>query len=98
MKSLSFLTISFFLIFSNIQASTLDEVKKRDYLKCGIADDIIGFSSFNDLGEWVGFDVDFCKAIAAAIFGDTQKIEYVTTTSKSRFPALASAPHASPES
>ena len=85
--------IIFFLIFIitlDLNAKTLDYVKERGYLICGISENLIGFSNFNDRGEWVGFDVDFCRAVAAAVFGDANKVEFITTTSKSRFPLLAS--------
>ena len=81
-----------FLIFASIisKASVLDEVKKRGYLKCGVSEPTIGFSNIDDLGNWKGFDVDICKAIAVAIFGDTNQVEFVQTTNRSRFPVLFS--------
>ena len=85
--------IIFFLIFLlalDLNAKTLDYVKERGYLICGISENLIGFANFNDKGEWVGFDVDVCRAVAAAVFGDANKVEFITTTSKSRFPLLAS--------
>tara|TARA_B100000686_G_scaffold346616_1_gene433659 strand:- start:98 stop:1135 length:1038 start_codon:yes stop_codon:yes gene_type:complete len=80
----------FFLFFSPIYASTLDTVKSRGYLICGVSENFLGFASLNDEGEWVGFDVDMCRAVAAAIFGDSKKVDFVSTTSRSRFPILAS--------
>ena len=82
------LTIS--LCGFSIKASTLDEVKDRGYLSCGVSEGFIGFASINDQGKWIGFDVDICRAVAAAVFGDSNKVEFITTTSRSRFPILAS--------
>ena len=79
------------LIFAmTLNAKTLDEVKDRGYLICGISENFIGFATFNDKGEWVGFDVDICRAVATAVFGDSNKVEFITTTPRSRFPILAS--------
>ena len=50
----------------------------------------IGFSDIDSQGEWIGFDVEFCRAVALAIFGDSKKVKFVSTTSRSRFPILAS--------
>ena len=90
---ISLLTLTFTLFYSIstlVFAKTLDEVKNRGYLKCGVSDeDFIGFSSINDLGKWKGFDIDLCKSIAIAIFGDSDKVEFLPMTSRSRFPSLA---------
>lgn len=72
------------------QAGTLDDVKKRGELICGVATGLAGFAAPNDKGEWSGFDVDMCRAVAAAIFQDATKVKFVPTTAKSRFPALQS--------
>lgn len=69
---------------------TLDKVKKRGALKCGVSTGIAGFSSPNDKGEWSGLDVDFCHAVAAAVLGDASKVKYVPLTAKERFTALQS--------
>jgi len=71
-------------------AGTLDDVKKKGYLDCGINTGLIGFAAPDDKGEWAGFDVDLCRAVAVAIFGDKTKVKFTPTTGKSRFPALAS--------
>ena len=78
------------LFFFEINAATLDDVKSREYIKCGVSEGLTGFASPNDKGEWSGFDVDICRSVASAIFGDSSKVEYISTTSKSRFPMLAS--------
>lgn len=83
------LLILIFINFSQIKANTLDEVKNRGYLNCGVAENFIGFASPNDSGEWMGFDVDLCRAVAVAIFGDSKKVKFIPTSSRSRFPILA---------
>ncbi|MGD9914450.1 MAG: amino acid ABC transporter substrate-binding protein, partial [Rhizobiaceae bacterium] len=70
-------------------ADTLDDVKARGTLKCGVHTGLAGFAQPDDKGEYTGFDVDYCRAIAAAIFGDPSKVEYVATTAKDRFEFLA---------
>ncbi|RTL96923.1 amino acid ABC transporter substrate-binding protein [Ancylobacter aquaticus] len=70
------------------QANTLADVKARGTLKCGVSQGLAGFSAKDDKGQWAGFDVDFCKAVAAAIFDDASKVEYVPLSAEARFPAL----------
>jgi general L-amino acid transport system substrate-binding protein len=70
-------------------AATLDDVKARGVLKCGVNTGLAGFAAPNDKGEYSGFDVDYCKALAAAIFDDTSKVEYTGTSAKDRFEVLA---------
>jgi len=72
------------------QAATLDDVKAAGEVKCGINTGLPGFAFTDDKGNWTGFDVAYCKALAAAVFGDPGKIKYVNLTGKNRFPALAS--------
>jgi general L-amino acid transport system substrate-binding protein len=69
-------------------AQTLKAVKERGSLVCGVSQGLPGFSSRDDKGIWSGFDVDFCKAIAAAIFDDPSKISYVPLNAAERFDAL----------
>ncbi|WP_374448076.1 amino acid ABC transporter substrate-binding protein [Stella sp.] len=69
---------------------TLDAVKQRGQLICGVSPSTAGFSRPNNQGAWEGLDVDFCKAVAIALFGDASKVRYVSTTSPQRFPALQS--------
>ncbi len=71
-------------------AATLDDVKARGHLQCGISTGLAGFSFQDANGEWNGFDVDMCRAVAAAIFGDPNAIQFTPTTGKTRFTALAS--------
>jgi general L-amino acid transport system substrate-binding protein len=65
-------------------------VKARGFLKCGIDGGLPGFSAPNDKGEMVGIDADYCKALAAAIFGDKSKVKFTNLTAKERFTALTS--------
>ena len=69
-------------------AGTLDEVRARGKLICGVREDQSGFSEKDKSGHWQGFDIDFCKAVAAAVLGDTGKVEYRTLTAGNRFAAL----------
>src|SRR5512143_2860291 len=72
------------------QASTLDAVKQRGKLVCGVSTGILGFSIADEKGKWSGFDVDFCRAVASAIFGDPEKVDYVPLAADQRFDALKS--------
>src|SRR4029453_18106000 len=69
---------------------TLDAVKQRGTLNCGVNDGLAGFGAPNDKGEWAGLDVDVCRAVAAALFGDAKKVKYIPLTAKERFTALQS--------
>ncbi len=70
-------------------AQTLAAVKQRGTLVCGVSEGILGFSAQTDQG-WAGFDVDLCRALAAAVFGDAGKVRYVPLTANDRFTALQS--------
>jgi general L-amino acid transport system substrate-binding protein len=71
-------------------AATLDDVKAKGFIQCGVTTGLAGFAAPNNEGKWEGFDVDFCRAMAAAIFGDPEKVKYTPTTAKERFTALQS--------
>lgn len=71
-------------------AATLDSVEERGRLLCGVNTGLGGFASPGEAGSWSGFDVDFCKAVAAAILGEDAKVEYVPLTAADRFEALKS--------
>lgn len=73
-----------------VQASTLDDVKARGALACGVSTGLAGFSERNEAGEWSGLDVDVCRAVAAAVLGDASAVQYKPLTAKERFTALAS--------
>jgi len=68
----------------------LDAVKARGQLICGVSTGVAGFASADSQGKWTGIDVDVCRAVSAAIFGDAEKVKYVPTTAQQRFTALQS--------
>ena len=68
----------------------LQQVKERGYVICGVNANLPGFSAQDENGNWSGLDVDFCKAVSAAIFGDASKVEFVGLNAAQRFPTLAS--------
>lgn len=70
------------------QADTLADVKARGTLKCGVNQGLLGFSAKDDKGQWTGFDVDLCRAVAAAVLSDASKVDYVPLSAEARFPAL----------
>ena len=71
-------------------AATLDEVKSKDSLQCGVSQGLPGFSNPDQDGNWTGLDVDFCRAVAAAVFGDATKVKFTPLSAKERFTALQS--------
>lgn len=71
-------------------AATLDDVKARGTLSCGVSTGLPGFSLQDDKGTWTGLDVDTCRAVAAAVLGDANKVRFVPLTAKERFTALQS--------
>jgi general L-amino acid transport system substrate-binding protein len=71
--------------------SALDRVKAAGTVKCGVRDDLAGFSSLDAAsGDHVGFDADFCRVIAAAVLGDATKVTFVDVATENRFPSLQS--------
>src|SRR6187399_1694086 len=71
-------------------AQTLKAVKDRGMLNCGANGSLAGFGLPNAQGKWTGLDVDFCRAIAAAVLNDSEKVKYVPLSAKDRFTALQS--------
>ena len=71
-------------------AATLDDVKSKGFLQCGVNTGLPGFASPDNAGNWTGLDVDYCKAVAAAIFGDASKVKYTPLSATDRFTALQS--------
>lgn len=71
-------------------AGTADDVKARGKLNCGTNTGLVGFAAPDASGEWQGFDVSVCRAVAAAVLDDPSAVEFVPTTGKTRFTALAS--------
>lgn len=80
----------FGLIASASQAATLDDVKKDGFVKCGVTTGLAGFSAPDDKGVYSGIDADVCYAVAAAVFGDKNKVKFTPLTAKERFTALSS--------
>ena len=70
--------------------STLDAVKAKGYVQCGVNTGLAGFSQPDSRGVWKGLDVDVCRAVAAAVFGDASKVRYTPLTAQQRFTALQS--------
>src|SRR5437763_6543046 len=76
------------LMVAPATAQTLKKVKDRGALICGVSQGLPGFSNPDDKGNWTGFDVDFCRAIAAAIFNDPSKVKFTPLSAKDRFEPL----------
>lgn len=73
-----------------LAATTLESVREKGHLQCGVTSGLPGFSQPDDKGNWTGIDVDTCRAVAAAIFGDASKAHFTPLTAKERFTALQS--------
>ena len=71
-------------------AGTLEDVKKKGFIQCGVSQGVPGFSNPDTSGNWSGIDVDVCRAVAAAVYGDASKVKYSPLTAKERFTALQS--------
>lgn len=69
---------------------TAEAIKKRGALNCGIDTGVPGFAAQDNTGKWKGIDIDYCRAIAAAVLGDAEKVKYVPTTAAARFTVLQS--------
>ena len=78
------------LVASSAVAGTLDDVKKKGFLQCGVSQGLIGFSNADEQNNWTGLDVDFCRAIASAIFNDPKAVKFTPLSAKERFTALQS--------
>ncbi len=75
---------------ASASAATLDDVKAKGHVQCGVSQGLAGFSNPDDKGNWTGLDVDVCRGMAAAIFGDASKVKYTPLSAKERFTALQS--------
>ena len=73
-----------------LAGKTLDSIKQKGQLACGVHTGLAGFSQADSQGNWSGIDVDYCKALAAAVLGDPSKVKYVPLTAAQRFTALQS--------
>lgn len=95
MRNTKFATLAFpavllFLTGAAAAGPTLDQIKKRGQVVCGVNPGIAGFGLPDDKGNWTGFDVEFCRAVASAIFNDPTKVRFIPLTAKDRFTALQS--------
>jgi general L-amino acid transport system substrate-binding protein len=84
------LAVSMVIAPAQSQTTTLASVKSRGTLICGVHPGLAGFSLPDAKGEWVGLDVDLCRALSAAIFNDSMKVKFVPLSAKDRFTALQS--------
>ncbi|MBX6744960.1 MAG: transporter substrate-binding domain-containing protein, partial [Acetobacteraceae bacterium] len=73
-----------------LAGQTLDAVRRNGHVRCGVSTGLAGMSQPDAQGIWRGFDADICRAVAAAVFGDAEKVRFVPTTAQSRFTALQS--------
>ncbi len=92
-RHLGGLLVSSYLLVNSGPAyagSTLDTVKGKGFVQCGVNQGLPGFSNPDDKGNWAGIDVDLCRGLAAAVFGDASKVKFRATSAKDRFTALQS--------
>jgi general L-amino acid transport system substrate-binding protein len=89
-KAVSLMTVMFFLVCSAATAGTLEDVKAKGFIQAGVNGDLFGFGKPDAKGVWKGLDVDTARAVAAAVFGDADKVKYTPLTAKTRFTALQS--------
>jgi general L-amino acid transport system substrate-binding protein len=91
LKHAAWLGLLAITLASTAQAgATLDAVKARNSLKCGVSTGLAGFSIADSQGQWQGLDADGCKALAAAVLGDASKVQFVPLSAQQRFTALQS--------
>lgn len=88
-KTCLYIAAQLFLLETAI-ADTLGTVQKKGFLQCGVSQGLVGFSAIDSKGTWSGLDIDVCRAVAAAIFGDATKVKYTPLSAKERFTALQS--------
>ncbi|MFS4438045.1 amino acid ABC transporter substrate-binding protein [Paracoccaceae bacterium GXU_MW_L88] len=79
-----------FTVAGAVSAQTLENVKENGTLRCGVSTGLLGFSMQNANSEWEGIDVSYCRALAAAVLGDPQAVEFTPLTTKNRLTALQS--------
>ena len=84
-----FLALAFVALPAAAQ-STLDAVRSKGFVQCGVNTGLAGFSQPDSKGVWRGIDVDLCRAVAAAVLGDGNKVRYTPLTAQQRFTALQS--------
>lgn len=89
-KSAALAALSLGLMAGTAHAGLVDDIKNRGILHCGVSTGLPGFSAPDNAGNWTGLDVDVCRAVAAAILGDGDKVEFHALTAQQRFTALQS--------
>src|ERR1700722_11937864 len=75
---------------SALAGPTLDKVKANGVVTCGVSTGVPGFSAADAQGKYTGLDADFCRQVAAAVFGDASKVKFVPLSAQQRFTALQS--------
>jgi general L-amino acid transport system substrate-binding protein len=85
---LAFVVTFLFTTFNANANQTRENVIKRGSLNCGVSQGVPGFSNADASGKWSGIDVDFCRAVAAAVLGDANKVKYTPLSAKDRFEVL----------
>lgn len=89
-RTLAFLTAVSTLVVAGAEAGTMDDVKKKGFVRCGVSQGVPGFSNPDAQGNWTGLDVDICRGVAVALFNDATKVKYLPLSAKERFTALQS--------
>jgi general L-amino acid transport system substrate-binding protein len=87
---LAVMMVAVFMIAGAASAGTLEDVKAKGFIQAGVNGDLFGFGKADSKGVWRGLDVDTARAVAAAVFGDADKIKFTPLTAKTRFTALQS--------
>ena len=95
MKSNKKYVVSLFVLtslvwVSSAKSSTIDDIKKRGHVICGVSAGLPGFSAPDSNGNWTGLDVDVCRALGSAVFGNANKVKFVGLSAQQRFTALQS--------
>jgi general L-amino acid transport system substrate-binding protein len=89
LRNITFLLVFIMLIPSiSFSGEMIKRVRSKGVLRCGVSEGLPGFSMKDARGQWTGMDADFCRAVAAAVFGDSKKVDFVSLTAAERFPAL----------
>ncbi len=78
------------VVTTGVQAATLDDVRAKGHVQCGVSQGLPGFSNPDEQGNWTGIDVDVCRAVAAAVLGDAGAVKFTPLSAKERFTALQS--------
>ncbi len=77
-------------VSAGVSAATLDDVKAKGHIQCGVSQGLPGFSNPDEAGNWTGLDVDLCRSVAAAVLGDASAVKFTPLSAKERFTALQS--------